>query len=49
MPRRRSTYVPSEDPEVLAWWSLTPQQRFRESQELWVTFLALGGSLDHCF
>ena len=34
------------DPESLDWWSLTPAQRFVESQKLWATFIALGGSLD---
>ncbi len=34
------------DPETAEWYRMTPQQRWRESQKLWVTFLALGGSLD---
>jgi hypothetical protein len=34
------------DPETLDWLALTPGQRFAESQKLWATFLALGGSLD---
>jgi hypothetical protein len=46
VPQSRSTYEPDEDPETLERWSLTPAQRFVESQKLWVTFLALGGSLD---
>jgi hypothetical protein len=32
--------------EWAEWYSLTPQQRFRESMKLWDTYLALGGSLD---
>ena len=44
--RSRPIYQPREDPEVLEWWSLTPAQRFVESQELWQTFVLLGGSLD---
>src|SRR5579864_2482553 len=39
-------YEPDEDPETLEWWSLTPAQRFEESQKLWATYLALGGSFD---
>jgi hypothetical protein len=41
-----SSYESSEDFETREWWSLTPAQRSAESQELWATFLALGGSLD---
>jgi hypothetical protein len=37
---------PWEDPEWLDWWSLTPAQRFAESEKLWATFLALEGSLE---
>lgn len=33
-------------PEDIEWWSLTPAQRLSESQKLWATYLALGGSLD---
>jgi len=33
-------------PEWAEWCRLTPQERWRESQRLWQTFLALGGSLD---
>src|SRR5687768_14025533 len=43
---RKSKYLADVDPETLAWWSLTLAQRFVESQKLWATFLALGGSLD---
>ena len=32
--------------EWLEWYLLTPQQRFEESQRLWSSFLALGGSCD---
>ena len=28
------------------WYRLTPLQRWEESQRLWPTYLALGGSLD---
>jgi hypothetical protein len=28
------------------WYRLTPLQRWEESQKLWPTYLALGGSLD---
>ena len=46
--RRRRTHglkyeFRSEDIE---WWSLTPAQRLCESEKLWETYLALGGSLD---
>ncbi len=33
-------------PEWADWYALSPQQRFRESEKLWQTYLALGGSLD---
>ena len=32
--------------EWLAWYRLTPVERWEESQKLWTTYLALGGSLD---
>ena len=32
--------------EWLDWYALTPQERWSESQKLWATYLALGGSLD---
>ena len=41
--------VPIEDicdPEWAEWYLMTPQQRWRESQKLWKTYLALGGTLD---
>jgi hypothetical protein len=28
------------------WYALTPQQRWEESQKLWMTYVALGGSLE---
>lgn len=33
-------------PEWAAWYALTPQERWRESQKLWETYLAAGGPLD---
>ena len=33
-------------PEWADWYALSPQQRFQESEKLWRTYLALGGSLD---
>jgi hypothetical protein len=32
--------------EWAEWYRLTPQERWLESERLWATFLALGGSLD---
>ena len=32
--------------ELAQWYSLTPQERWRESAKLWEVFLSLGGSLD---
>jgi len=32
--------------EWAEWYRLTPIQRWRESEKLWITYLALGGSLD---
>ncbi len=32
--------------EWLEWYSLTPQERWRESGRLWQTFLMLGGTLE---
>ena len=40
------------DPEEIVggewaeWYRLTPLQRWQESEKLWQTYLALGGSLD---
>ena len=31
--------------ELAEWYSLTPQERWRESAKLWEVFLSLGGSL----
>ena len=33
-------------PEWAAWYRLTPAERWTESEHLWTTFIALGGSLD---
>jgi hypothetical protein len=35
-----------DNEEWLAWYSLTPQERFAESAKLWEFYLACGGSLD---
>ncbi|HEY3763074.1 MAG TPA: hypothetical protein VGN23_15115 [Verrucomicrobiae bacterium] len=32
--------------EWAEWYRLTPIQRWRESEKLWQTYLAMGGSLD---
>jgi hypothetical protein len=32
--------------EWVEWYRLTPEQRWLESEKLWQTYLALGGSLD---
>jgi hypothetical protein len=32
--------------EWAEWYALTPIERWAESQKLWATYLALGGSLD---
>jgi hypothetical protein len=32
--------------EWAEWYRLTPAQRWQESEKLWQTYLALGGSLD---
>jgi hypothetical protein len=45
MSAQSSRYHPDVDQE-LDWWSLTPAERWTESQKLWATFLALGGSFD---
>jgi hypothetical protein len=34
------------EPEWVEWYRLTPVQRWLESEKLWHTYLALGGSLD---
>lgn len=33
-------------PEWAEWYRLTPAERWAESEKLWATYLALGGSLD---
>ena len=35
-----------ENDEVLEWYSLTPAERFAESQKLWEVFILFGGSYD---
>ena len=35
-----------ENDEWLAWYRLTPQERWRESEKLWEFYLSVGGSLD---
>ena len=32
--------------EWAAWYALSPSERFLESEKLWETYLALGGSLE---
>ena len=32
--------------EWAEWYAMTPCERFRESERLWETYLALGGSLE---
>jgi hypothetical protein len=32
--------------ELAEWYRLTPVQRWLETEKLWQTYLALGGSLD---
>src|SRR5205823_5658624 len=32
--------------ELAEWYSLTPLERWRESEKLWQVYLSLGGSLD---
>jgi hypothetical protein len=34
------------EPEWVEWYQMTPQQRWEESEKLWVSYLALGGTLD---
>jgi len=34
------------DEDWIEWYKLTPQERWRLSQELWDNYLYLGGSLD---
>ncbi|HRC87358.1 MAG TPA: hypothetical protein PK413_17295, partial [Thermoanaerobaculia bacterium] len=35
-----------EEPEWVAWYLLSPQERWEESARLWHHYLAMGGSLD---
>ena len=34
------------DPEWAEWYSLTPLERWAESEKLWQHYLSIGGSLD---
>ncbi len=34
------------EPEWVAWFRLTPQERWQESAKLWHHYVAMGGSLD---
>ena len=34
------------EPEWLDWYRLTPQERWAESEKLWVSYLEMGGSLE---
>lgn len=34
------------NPEWAEWQSLTPKERWRETEKLWSVFLTLGGNLD---
>jgi hypothetical protein len=38
--------IPNLSDEWLEWYSLSPEQRWRESTKLWETFILLGGSLE---
>jgi len=35
-----------EEDEVLEWYTLSPAERFLESQKLWEVFLLFGGKYD---
>ena len=35
-----------ENEEWLEWYRMTPQERWRETERLWETYLLLGGSLE---
>jgi len=35
-----------EEDEVLEWYSLSPAERFMESQKLWEVFVLFGGQYD---
>ena len=45
-PPQRITPESLCDPEWVDWYRLTPAERWRASSDLWITFRALGGSLD---
>ncbi len=32
--------------EWAAWFALSPQERWKQTEQLWVVFLSMGGSLD---
>jgi hypothetical protein len=34
------------EPEWAQWYLLSPEQRWRESQQMWQSYLDLGGTLD---
>lgn len=34
------------EPEWAEWYLLSPEERWTESQRMWETYLALGGTLD---
>ena len=34
------------EPECLDWYRLSPQERWAESERLWVSYQAMGGTLD---
>jgi hypothetical protein len=42
---RRALAEELEGAEWADWYFMTPQQRWRESEKLWQSYLALGGSL----
>lgn len=51
MKKRRVQPEPVQPEDVVEeewadWYRLTPAQRWQESQKLWASYLALGGSLD---
>jgi hypothetical protein len=48
-PPDRARPIQAEDivgEEWADWYRMTPEERFRESMNLWETYLALGGSLE---
>ncbi len=34
------------EPEWVEWYQMSPQSRWAESEKMWATYIALGGSLD---